>query len=296
MSMTALTIRQLYTADEILPLMDLQRLVYGDDPALLRLYTLIDIARNGGQVLAAFEGDLLVGFLVAFLGLDSRDPRRLAMTNLKLVLERIAVHPDYRNSGVATQMARHLREIAMQQGIRLITYAFNPQDSRAAYLWIGKLGAIAKQYVSDYYGVTDDEGVLVGSSDRLIAEWWITQNRVDERLFGKRIRLGLSQYLEAETPIINPTIEDGDYLVPTAEPIAIPDKQMLLLEIPTNAMTLLQSAPELSIRWKQHLRDGLAVLTNHGFVITDFLYTDYEGRTRAFYLFSYDGPQSTIQL
>lgn len=290
-----LTIRPLMLAVDILQLMDLQRLVYGDDPALLRLYTLIDIAKNGGQVVAAFEGDLLIGFMVAFVGLDSSDPHRLAMTNLKLVLERIAVHPDYRNSGVATRMAIYLREVAIKQGIRLITYAFNPQDSRAAYLWVGKLGAIAKQYMPDYYGTVDDHGVLIGSSDRIIAEWWITHNRVDERLFGKRIRLGLQQYLEAETPIINPTVEDGDYIAPTTERIAVPDKQMLLLEIPPDAATIERDNADLSARWKQHLRDGLAVLTRSDYVVTDFLYTHHEGRERAFYLLSYNGPQTTIR-
>ncbi len=290
-----LTIRTLSSADDLLQLMDLQRLVYGDDPALLRLYTLIDIAKNGGQVLAAFEGDLLIGFMVAFLGLDSNDPNRLAMTNLKLVLERIAVHPDYRNSGVATRMAIYLRELGIKQGIRLITYAFNPQDSSAAYLWVGKLGGIAKTYVPDYYGTTDDDGILIGSSDRMVAEWWITHNRVDERLFGKRVRLGLAQYLEAETPIINPTVIEGEYLAPTSDRIAVPDKQMLLLEIPPDAGTIERDQPQLSARWKQHLRDGLAVLTSGDFVVTDFLYTNHEGRERAFYLLSFNGPQSTIR-
>lgn len=295
MEISNLTIRALTRAEDFSQLMKLQWLIYDDDPAMLRLYTLIDISRNGGQVLAAFDGELLIGFLVAFIGLDSNDPHRLAMTNLKLVLERIGVHPDYRNSGVATKMAIHLRELANKQGIRLVTYAFNPQDSRAAYLWVGKLGAIAKVYFPDYYGVLNDDGDMLGSSDRMIAEWWVTHNRVDERLFGKRVRLELPQYLEAETPIINPTVIEGDYLAPTDALIEVPDKQMLLLEVPPDADVIQRDKPSLLLRWKQHLRDGLAVLTRGNYVVTDFLYTHYEGRERAFYLLSYNGPQTTIR-
>lgn len=291
------SLRSLTRADELLAIMELQQLVYLDGEAYqTQYYTLIDLMRNGGVILGAYDANMMIGFLVAFLGAESRDPRRPAMANLKLCLERIGVHPDYRRNDVATQLLLRLREIANQQGIRLVTYALDPLDSRAAYLAIGKLGAIGRSYVPDYYGVRDADGYVIGSSDRIVAEWWVTHNRVDERLHGNRTRLQLQQYLDAETPLLNPTRKDDGLVYPYQGAIAVPKgRQMLLLEIAPDDVGLSQQDDERATLWKQHVRDGLQTLTQAGYVATDFLYEQYEGRDRAFYVMSFDGPRMMVQ-
>ena len=120
------TVRSLTRVDELTQLLDLQDITNDRFDEHLSLTMLIDLVRNGGHVIGGFDGQFLIGFLVAFMGTDSRDPHRPAMANLKLALNRIVVHPDYRSVGVATQMALRLWEIANNQGIRLLTYAFHP--------------------------------------------------------------------------------------------------------------------------------------------------------------------------
>lgn len=267
------TIRSLTRADELTHIMELQALVCGQDPAYqIRLHTLIDMARNGGQIIAAFDRQTMIGFLVTFLGTESRDPHRPAMANLKLTLSRLGVHPDYRGMGVATQMMLRLRDIMIKQGIRLLTYAFDPFSSREAYLLIHKLGAIAKVLWPDYYGA---------ESDRLVAQWWVTHNRVEERLFGQRSALTLAQYLEAETPIL---YQEEAYVAR----VSIPDKALVLVEI---ALT-----PEAEEGRQQHTRDVLLALTEYGYIVTDFLIETHQGRPRAFYLLSFDGPRFPITI
>lgn len=289
------TIRSLTRPDELIWVIELQDQICDDSRFDVPLSSLIDFARNGGQLIGAFDGQLLVGFLIAFLGTDSRDPHRPAMANLKLVLDRVGVHPDYRNVGLATQMALRLRDISIKQGIRLTTYAYDPLNSREANLLIRKLGAIAKNYMPDYYGIRDD----LLQTDCMIAEWWVTHNRVEERLFGNRGNLTLDQYLEADTPIINPTYINGsedNQVKPYAEGVTIPEKSMMLVEIPTDFPAIGLTNPTLAAEWQYHIRDVFLTIMANGFVATDFLYETYENRQRAFYLMSFDGPRLTLNL
>ncbi len=293
------TLRSLTTPDELLTVIELQRLIYPEDaPNVFHHYTLVELARNGSPLLGAFnEHDQLIGYLVSFLGLHHSEPSRPAMANLKLVFERVAVHPDYRGIGIAYQLSLRLRDVMNKQGIRLATHPFHPLDSRAAYIAVGKLGGIAKEYVTDYYGVYTEGASTTASSDRIIAEWWVSQNRVDERINGSRLRLGLKQYLDAETPLLNPTHVTDGLVYPYEASIAVPSKrQMLLLEIPHDFETIVRTDAELALQWKQHVRDGLSTITGAGYVVTDFLYEEFEGRERAFYLLSFDGPQFTVQM
>jgi predicted GNAT superfamily acetyltransferase len=289
------TIRSLTRPDELVWVTDLQDQIRDDGRFDVPLTTMIDFARNGGQIIGAFDGKLLVGFLIAFLGTDSRDPHRPAMANLKLVLDRIGVHPDYRNVGLATQMTLRLRDISTKQGIRLTTYAFDPLNSREANLMIRKLGAIVKHHMPDYYGIRED----LSLTDCLIAEWWITHNRVEERLFGNRGNLTLEQYLKADTPIINPTYVNGtsdNQVKPYLDGVTIPEKSLMLVEIPTDFSAIMLTNPTLAIEWQYHVRDVFLTIITSGFVATDFLYEQYENRQRSFYLMSFDGPRLTLSL
>ncbi len=271
------SIRSLTSTDEQARVMDLQELVWDERTTdLLPLHTLIDLARNGSQIVGAFDGTLLVGFLVAFLGTALRDPHRPAMANLKLALNRLAVHPDYRGVGVGIQMMLRLRDIALQQAIHLITVDFDPLSSRDAYLLIRKLGVVVDKYVPDYYGLQSE------FTDRLHAEWWVSNHRVEERLFGQRSKLSLTQYLAADTPLVNPSYLADDYVKPYRGRVSIPERSLLLIEIPA-------SIGNVDADWRRHIRDILLTVIQHGFVATDFLCELYKGRQRAFYLMSYNG-------
>jgi predicted GNAT superfamily acetyltransferase len=64
----------------------------------------------------------------------------------------------------------------------LIEWTFDPLEIKNAYLNIEKLGAIARRYNINQYGITSSplQGGL--PSDRLIAEWWLKSKRVETLL------------------------------------------------------------------------------------------------------------------
>jgi predicted GNAT superfamily acetyltransferase len=74
------------------------------------------------------------------------------------------------------------REDALARGIELIEWTFDPLEIKNAYLNLEKLGAIARRYNINQYGITSSplQGGL--PSDRLIAEWWLKSKRVETLL------------------------------------------------------------------------------------------------------------------
>ncbi len=147
-------------------------------------------------------------------------------------------------------------------------------------------------YLENYYGTYAESGLIsLGSSDRLLAEWWVTNRRVEERIKGGRADLTLSHYLQANAPIVNPTTVTDDGLLLPPERLVMPTGSFALVEIPLNYSALAAGSPTLGQLWRARSRETLKRLMDEsGYVITDFLRDSLDGRERAFYLLSYNGP------
>jgi predicted GNAT superfamily acetyltransferase len=291
--MESIRIRQLKTLSEMRAAVELQKTYWGDDlESVVPAHMLYSIVTSGGHVLAALDGERLVGVLIGFLGTNAEETERPAMANLQMVSKRIVVLPEYRGHGIAYKLKLMQRELTIKQGVRLITWTFDPLLAINAHLNIRKLGAISQRYLEDYYG-TDGNGGLVtlGSSDRLQAEWWVTNRRVDERLNGTRRDLGLMQYLDANTPILNATTADTHGTPWPAESSVTPGGSLALLEIPVNYTAIVNTDPVLARAWRLHTRDLFKRLLSLGYAVTDFLHEPYQSRERAFYLLSRTGTQ-----
>jgi predicted GNAT superfamily acetyltransferase len=280
-------IRPLTTLEELETVEKLQRVAWDDPASVLYRNFLVSLVRNGGMVLGALDGDRIVGFVISYLGTESRDTNRPAMANLKMVSQRMAVLPEYRDRGIGYELKLAQRQHAMQQGIRLITWTFDPLQSRNAYLNIHKLGAIVRDYWRDFYGTEPSPHVLLGSSDRAIAEWWVTYNRVEQRIEGKRGGLSIEQYVSANATILNPTVAGPNGFVVPDENDPRPGGMVALMEIPGNYNEMVKEQPELAKAWRQHSRRVMEQALASGYTITDFIFGDYEGRKRSFYALTY---------
>jgi predicted GNAT superfamily acetyltransferase len=125
----------------------------------------------GGQVFGAFDGEKLVGFLLAIPGIRP-DGRVYLHSHMMGVL------PEYRNAGIGRQLKMRQREDAIARGIDLIEWTFDPMQLKNAWFNIEGLGAIARRYVRNQYGVSSS--ALQGGlpTDRLVAEWWVNAERL----------------------------------------------------------------------------------------------------------------------
>jgi predicted GNAT superfamily acetyltransferase len=134
-------------------------------------------AGTGGQVLGAFHDNQLIGFTMAIAGWRNRKPF--------LHSHMTAVSGEYRDRGVGRQLKLFQRADALARGISLIEWTFDPLVTKNAYFNFMRLGAIARRYIPNAYGITTSplHGAL--PTDRLVAEWHLRSPRVRRILAGK---------------------------------------------------------------------------------------------------------------
>ena len=291
--MASIEIRPLRTLEEMRPAVELQKIYWGTDlESVIPAHMLFSLANHGGHVLAAFDGNHPVGVLVGFLSTNMTDPDRPAMANLQIFSKRMVVLPDYRGQGIGYKLKLAQRDIAIRQGVRLVVWTFDPLLALNAHLNIRKLGVVCNAFYENYYGTSSEGGLTsFGMSDRLMAEWWVTNRRVEERINGTRTDLTLSHYLDAQTPIINPSRMSSDGILLPAESMELPSGSLALLEIPTRYTTLEANNPQLAQAWRLHVRQAFKQIISRGFIVTDFITEAHERRERSFYLLSYRGQQ-----
>jgi predicted GNAT superfamily acetyltransferase len=138
----------------------------------LRMFVVAD--KVGGQVMGAFDGNTMIGFALSLPGTRSG--------HVYLHSHMLAVRREHRNSGLGRRLKLMQRDDALARGIELIEWTFDPLEIKNAYLNIEKLGAVARRYNINQYGITSSplQGGL--PSDRLIAEWWLKSKRVETLL------------------------------------------------------------------------------------------------------------------
>lgn len=142
-------------------------------------------SETGGQVLGAFHGADLVGFTLAIAGWRARKP--FLHSHMTAVLD------GHRDLGVGRRLKLYQREDALARGIALVEWTFDPLVTKNAYFNFMKLGAIARRYLPNVYGITTSP--LHGSlpTDRLVAEWHLRSDRVRRVLAGKQASAAIAK-------------------------------------------------------------------------------------------------------
>jgi predicted GNAT superfamily acetyltransferase len=171
----SIVLRHCQGLDELRACVALQKEVWNfTDAELVPLRMFVVAQKVGGQVMGAFDGNVMVGFALSVPGTRSG--------HIYLHSHMLAVRQDHRNSGLGRRLKFLQREDALARGIELIEWTFDPLEIKNAFLNIERLGAIARRYNINQYGITSSplQGGL--PSDRLIAEWWLKSKRVETLL------------------------------------------------------------------------------------------------------------------
>ncbi|WP_167758857.1 GNAT family N-acetyltransferase [Thermaerobacter sp. FW80] len=161
--MGELQIRPVERMDACRALEALQAQVWGDPAMVVPAHQLYVVARHGGVLLAAYEGEQPVGFVYGF---PARHGGRWVLHSHML-----GVLPVYRDRGVGRRLKEAQREYARALGYPTITWTFDPLECRNAYLNLRRLRARARTYLPDFYGSMQDALNRDLPSDRLLAEW-----------------------------------------------------------------------------------------------------------------------------
>ncbi len=168
-------VRLCHGLDELNACVALQQEVWNfSDYDLIPLRLFVVAQKIGGQVIGAFDGGEVVGFAMSIPGARAGKPY--------LHSHVLAVRESWRNTGIGRRLKLFQREDAIAHGFELIEWTFDPLEIKNAWLNIERLGAIARRYSLNQYGISSSplQGGL--PTDRLVAEWWLRSERVEELL------------------------------------------------------------------------------------------------------------------
>jgi predicted GNAT superfamily acetyltransferase len=195
--------------------------------------------RTGGQIVGAFQEDRMAGFTLALAAV--RGGSAFLHSHMTAVL------PEFRDRGVGRRLKLFQRQDALKRGIDLIEWTFDPLDFKNGYFNLARLGAIARRYIPDCYGVTESPLHAGLPTDRLVAEWWLSSDRVKAVL-----------------------ADDLRPMSDTAERVAIPAKSAALRESDRAEATRIQS--DVRQRFQNWFAKGYAATSveSHGGA-TDYL-------------------------
>ncbi len=171
-------VRPLHGTPEFEEAVRLQQQIWGfDEIELLPVRLFVVASKIGGQAMGAFDGGRMIAFLLAIPGI--RGDQHYLHSHM------LGVLPEYRDRGVGRLMKLEQRRDALQRGIRVIEWTFDPLELKNAFFNIERLGAIVRRFNPNQYGTTSSH--LHGGlpTDRLVAEWRIDTPRVEAIVAGK---------------------------------------------------------------------------------------------------------------
>ncbi len=248
---TAVTIEEPREPARLIAIEDLQARAWEMEPRGIVPGALMGIiASGGGILLAAYDrdhGDRPIGFVLGLLA--RRDGRLYHASHM------LATDPTYQGRGIGAALKRRQREVALAQGLDLMTWTFDPLIARNAHLNLHKLGAISRAYYEDYYGPMDDRFNGGLPTDRLLVEW---------RLNGPVPPVPLS-VLAPPTPIL---IAQGGKPVLRLE--RAPAGAPLSVWVPGDSTAIKERDPAAALDWRLALRRAFSWAFAHDYVARDF--------------------------
>lgn len=234
----------------------LQKGVWGfDDISVVPDHVLLTVVRGGGLLLGAFSPEgKMVGFVLSFFG-------RAEDGTLKHCSLMAAVKEGFRDRGLGYKLKLAQREHVLRQGMELITWTFDPLESRNAHFNFNKLGCVAERYYVNYYGSLRDERNRGLPTDRFLCEWHLVSPRVEGRIahgfpgFGEGFSRRLPHALDAQGKGPGPVRLDLD-------------EERLLVEIPADFQGLKRESLELALEWRLAAREALTHYMGRGYLAT----------------------------
>jgi predicted GNAT superfamily acetyltransferase len=215
------------------------------------------LAISGNVSWGAFdEAGSLTGFVLGWAGVDDG--------GLHVHSHMLATVPDGRHRGVGQALKLAQRAQALEQGIEVVRWTFDPMVARNAWLNLGKLGAVADRFVRNFYGEMADSINAGERSDRLTVAWHL------------RREPGPRTIAEPAADLL--VRGGGD----PPEPVASPERpaRAAAIELPSEYHDLRATEPVLATAWRDAVADAVEACLDAGMVGAAF------DRERSAYVFA----------
>jgi predicted GNAT superfamily acetyltransferase len=172
----------------------------------------------------------------------------------------LGTHPDCKDRGVGTQL-KLLQKQRLKDKVPLITWTFDPLESRNAHLNFNKLGIRVRRYYCSLYGDNPTSSLHSGiGTDRFLAEWWINASKHQPGRHSKASKI--SWALRGKS-------FESKFRVPDEPRFNLEDR-VLQVEIPGNIQALKRSFPEVAHLWREKTRIVLTHYLQNRYQVTGF--------------------------
>jgi len=234
-SVPGVAIRPLESWADFAACLELQRMVWGEDPRELVPPIMLEVTRRAGGVLGgAFDpAGTLLGFVYGRPAL--RNGRPAHWSHL------LAVRPEARRQGLGVALKRWQRDRLREAGIDRAYWTYDPLLAANAHLNLNILGARVLEYVADFYGAEAEDAT---GSDRPVVEWDLTA--------------GEPVPAEPATAVLGPAAA------------SLPALPRLGLGVPEDFARLAREDPGAASRWREGTRRAFTHYLGAGYRVAGF--------------------------
>lgn len=265
-------IRPLTSVEDCRGVAELERSIWGytDAEDVVPPPVLIVSIKRGGILLGAFDDrERMVGFVYSLPGLKQRQIIQWS--------HMLGVLPEARDSGIGLQLKLAQRGRALDMGIELIEWTFDPLQALNAHFNFARLGVVVEKYEENIYGESTSPLHRGTPTDRFVAEWHLLRPHVVRRIaaIGQPVMRDSSV---ASAPVVNPSPGTSEpWLLPGEANLDL-DGHRLLVEIPAGFSELQTSAPETALTWRMATRSIFQTYFGRGYRAVDFFLSREAGR------------------
>ncbi|HEY8394586.1 MAG TPA: GNAT family N-acetyltransferase [Thermaerobacter sp.] len=193
----------------------------------------------------------------------------------------LAVDPGYRDRGIGRRLKWAQRRWALEQGLYLITWTYDPLQTRNGFLNLTRLGGVGRRYVREFYSTLDDELNRGLPADRVVIEWYLDSDRVSHRAAAAGVepvvapepqgapRSSGATAAGAILPAAN-RVRPGEGAEGLPEPAGwqlLEGEPAVVVEVPARFADWRAGRPDWALRWRFHLREVLEAYLAAGYLL-----------------------------
>jgi predicted GNAT superfamily acetyltransferase len=208
------------------------------------------LASSGNVPYGAFSGEDLVGYVLGWAGVDEE--------GLHVHSHMLAALPERRHRGVGYALKLAQRAQALERGIRLVRWTFDPLVARNAHFNLNKLGAVADRFERNYYGDMPDEINRGERSDRFVVRWELDREPP-------------SASARSPSDVAGVRLVDVGPNAARFTGLPGPPPEPALVAIPEDHLELKRRAPGLAAGWRDAVAEALEACLSAGYRATSFV-------------------------
>ena len=269
---SAVVLRDVSGQDELREVEGLQRETWGiPDLEIVPATHLTAACAAGGTLIGAFDGGRIVGFVYGFPGFEEGRPTHHS--------HMLAVLPEYRNHHLGRRLKLEQRQRVLAQGVRVMTWTFDPLQSLNANFNFSKLGVISDRYLVNFYGSDAASFLHRNGTDRLWVSWLLDSGRVRAKAEGVT-----DASPDDDAPPVVAMGEDDSPVRSEGRP-----GTPLSIEIPLNIGEIEKRDFDLASAWRQATRAAFTEALAEGRIVSGFVLRSGGGGRRGAYILTKGG-------